>query len=163
MKETSIFLLFLGLFSCNKLCPPPDLRTSRQDNLGSNIRLDGLYYNRDNQFFLYRNGIYRTACGDPNIKSIPDKFKCNIDWEEFLTLSKKDRAQWRLYIVKNDTIYIEQWGLVSDCAYEVFSYNGKILNDTTLLIPINRQGIVLDTFHFVRFSPKPDSINQFIK
>jgi hypothetical protein len=164
MKKYAFFLMFIILWGCGKLlCPAPDLRTSRQDYTGNKIRLDGIYHNsKDNQFFLYKNGIYHVGCVDPKQKNIPDKFGCSI-WPDMVSASKNNRSHWSIFTVKNDSIYVEKWELVSDCTYDVFSYNGKIINDSTLIIPINRDGTKSDTFRFAKFSPKPDSTNSFIK
>jgi hypothetical protein len=163
MKKYFLLFTLVILWGCSKLlCPAPDLYTSRQDFTGNNIRLNGIFYSKDNQFFLYRNGIYHAGCSNPSENAIPDKFVCSI-WPDMVTSSKKDRHQWSIYIVKNDSIHIEKWELVRDCTYEVFSYNGKVVNDSTLIIPVNRDGTKSDTFRFAKFSPKPDSTNSFIK
>ena len=156
-----LFWSYIFFFtSCKLVCTEPDLVTIRKDYTGNEIRIDGIYYNKlNNQFFLYRNGVYRAGCYDPKITAIPERFKCSANTIES---QKKDRGAWRIFIVKNDTIYLEGWGLVGDCEYNIFSYTGKILNDTTLIIPTDRAGIIRDTFYFSKF-PKPDSLNHLIK
>ena len=165
MKKIILFFVLIILWGCSKvLCPAPDLHTSRQDYLGNAIKMDGIFYAQKSgePIFLYRNGIYRIGCSNPNISSIPDKFKCNTD-SEYLNLSKKSRSDWGIYLVKGDSLYLEDWRTIGDCTYDVFSHTGKILNDTTMIIPIKLDGKTLDTFRFVKFSPKPDSTNNFIK
>ena len=163
MKKYFFFLIPIILWGCSKLlCPAPDLRTIRQDFTGNSIRLNGIYYSKNNQFFLYKNGVYHLGCGDPAERTIPDKFACST-WPNMVAASKKNRYHWSIYTVSNDSIYIEKWELVGDCTYDVFGYNGKIINDSTLFIPTNRDGTKPDTFRFAKFSPKPDSTNSFIK
>jgi hypothetical protein len=168
MKKYSLFFIIAIALSCNKICPTDELQASRQDYVGNFIRLDGIYYGKgrpygnDNQFFLYRNGIRREGCSDPSEKAIPKKFACS-NWADMVKAGKRDRSQWGIYWVRNDTIFVERWQSVSDCGHDVFTYTGKILNDTTLLIPQNRQDLLFDTFRFAKFSPKPDSTNSFIK
>jgi hypothetical protein len=163
MKKCFLLFTLVILCRCNKLlCPAPDLHTSRQDYTGSNIRLDGIYYSKDRQFFIYRNGVYQDVCSDPLVTAIPDKFKCNL-LQDVVQTNKKNRINWKIFIVKGDSIYLEGWELIGDCTYDVFSHTRKIVNDTTLIIPINRDGTKSDTFRFAKFSPKPDSTNSFIK
>jgi hypothetical protein len=168
MKKIALLLILSTVLGCNKICPTDDLKTSRKDNLGSAIKLNGIFYGKgrpygnDNQFFLYRNGIYLEGCSDPANKIIPNKFECSLSAES-ANASKKDRSRWGVYSIQNDTIFLEHWQSVSDCGHDVFSYLGKIINDSTLLIPQNRQNILFDTFRFAKFSSKPDSTNPFIK
>lgn len=167
MKKIVFLIVLATLIACNKICPTDDLKGSRKDNLGTTIKLNGIYYGKeryygnDNQFFLYKNGIYLTGCSDPASKIIPNKFECSLSAES-ANASKRDRSRWGIYSVKNDTIFLERWQSVSDCGHDVFTYTGKILNDSTLLIPQNRQNILFDTFRFAKFLPKPDSTNPFI-
>ena len=165
MKKYIFFFVLVISWGCSKiLCPAPDLRTSRQDYLNNAIKLDGIFYaqNSNHQIFLYKNGIYRSGCRNSDILSIPEKFKCNTDLV-YLDSNKKDRTNWGIYLIKQDSIYMEDWRIIGDCTYDVFSHTGKILNDSTLVIPIKYDGRTLDTFRFAKFSPKPDSTNSFIK
>jgi hypothetical protein len=158
MKMKKILLIML-LFSmgCDEFYNIPDLVTPRRDFTGNSIRLDGIYYNnKDDQFFLYRNGVYQSACFDKNISKIPDRFECSLGRPQGYI------GAWRIFVVTQDTIYLEGWGLVGSRKHNIFSYTGKILNDTTLVIPTDIVGLNRDTFRFAKFG-KPDSTNDFIK
>ena len=112
---------------------------------------------QDNRGYLDNN---KRKVTDVDIKNIPEKFQCSLD---YISEAKKDRAQWGIYTINGNIIYMEDWRTIGDCTYDVFSHTGKILNDTTMIIPIQLDGKTLDTFRFVKFSPKPDSTNNFIK
>ena len=64
-------------------------------------------------------------------------------------------------------IKIEKW-VTGNGGFSTTSLkDGKILNDTTLILYNNSRVGAIDTianvYHFKQFSPKPDSTNSFIK
>jgi hypothetical protein len=164
MKKYIMFIggfLFLG---CDKLCDIPPLKTKRLAYNGNALRFDGLYHTKDanSLFFLYKNGVgYYWGCVEHTITAIPDRFRCSLD-AEMIAAGKKIPYAWGIYLIQQDSIRIETWGQVADCAYETFFQMGKILNDSTLLIQRLRNAAISDTFYFAAFSPKPDSTNKFI-
>jgi hypothetical protein len=157
-----IFWIFVG---CDKLCDIPALKTNRVPYIGNALRLEGLYYTKDykSTFFLYRNGILQAACINDAIPAIPDKFNCSLK-SDMVASAKKVPYFWGIYRIEHDSIRIETWGTIADCTYDTFLRQGKILNDSTFLMVgmVDRNSMVPDTFHFVAFSPKPDSTNKFI-
>lgn len=156
------FSLLLTIGSCVALKP---LKMKRVDNLTNKIKLNGIYVSSNSYirnecgvYVLYNNGVMLSF--QNNNKPIG----CISYWEEKFkdkTLNYNDVPYWwGIYQIKSDSILFESW-LSTDYYYPTISYNGKIINDTTLIV--NYIGSVLDTFRFIEFSPKPDSTNKFIK
>jgi hypothetical protein len=162
MIKKVLFLSVIIFYACGTSCEGPDLVTPRQPFTGNSIKIDGIYFSKNRQFFLYRNGVMSGGCRDEVSTKTSEKFRCSLD-PKIIEAGKDYKRNWGIFFVKNDTITIEEWGWIGDCKYGVFNNNGKIINDSTLLIPINNQGTLLDTFRFAYFYPKPDSTNSVIK
>jgi len=173
-------VLMLSLsFGCYKRDESLDdkLTLERVDYLGSELRIDGYYYEYIyvngnpnptgiTPFFLYRNGIIFGYVG-VSIDRI-DKLEESFRNGEYVNNAKK--YQWGVFQINGTQIRYEKWvpveGPLLACTYE-----GVILNDTTFVI--NKYYRALDAgkkvpseiyweFHFKQFSPKPDSTNRFI-
>ncbi len=163
MHKTIVFLVILVTLSSSK-CSRDDLRIERQNYSGATLRIDGIFYNKPQKahFFLYRNGIiYNGGAGfNGSIKNLLEFYRTYENYKNsyFLPYS------WGVFRIDIDKIYIEKW--VSGDAfgrYTTTKFDGVIINDTTLLLNHPAEVIGVDTFYFHKFSPKPDSMNKFIK
>jgi hypothetical protein len=115
--------------------------------------------------FFYSNGIFfQSAWSDKQTK-----FEEMIQNGEFKSSFENNPVSWGLFLVQNDSIFIEQLlnpGYLSNKAY---ISSGPILNDSTFHLTKRMRSIggeeeVIDYLnHFKQFSPKPDSTNNFIK
>ncbi|MEQ8546280.1 MAG: hypothetical protein RIC03_00125 [Cyclobacteriaceae bacterium] len=140
----------------------PKLTFERQTYNGKELRMDGFYYSVSsnfegplyNIFFYYRSGIYRYA-GSSNDST---------HFEQEGWLNPNSRLIWGLFKVDGQQILREQW-----TPEDSWIHRGTILNDTTFQINElqSSSGSVVrfkdDVFHFVEFSPKPDSITKYIE
>lgn len=153
---------------------------SRQEFVGNHLKLDGYYYSLDNNknraFFLYRNGIYHNRLWDgfgyyiTNIDSLDKQLvKSSLQESKYPT-----QYSWGIFNVVGSTIRIERWLAGVGGPYPTQMLIGEIKNDTTLYFHTqigdssNSGGKkktykIDDIYHFRQFSPKPDSINSFIK
>lgn len=168
-------LIFLMLAGLAMTCKPTKLMLPQEHNHSDILRLDG-YYVTENIFdgekyylfyFLYRNGI---LYGGTNVL----KEKLNVDKEreilsELRIRSEKSITMWGVYVIYKDKgIELERWDPGPPFPPKTIVYQGHILNDKTFVITKYKHYFgnivqVQDTFRFREFSPKPDSINRFIK
>jgi hypothetical protein len=163
MKKIIFIFIAFGALTFSK-CEKEELHLKRIDYIGNDIRLDGFYYNEPDKahFFLYSNGImYYGGAGFKG--QLIDLMKFYSIFENYKN-SYQLPYSWGVFIVKSPGIVVEKW-VSSDAfgRYTTTQFNGKIINDTTLLINHPAEMIGSDTFYFHRFSPKPDSTNNFIK
>jgi len=160
MKNSIIFILILVALSSGT-CSMDNLQIERKNYSGTNLRIDGVFYNKPEKahFFLYRNGVFFDG-GTGFNGSISELKEFYSNNENFSTAYELP-YRWGVFIIENDEILIEKW-VSSDAfgRYTTTKYSGIIINDTALLL---NHPIGTDTFYFQKFSPKPDSTNTFIK
>ena len=161
-KFISIILLLVLFCSCIKTLPDEKLTIIRTPYIGNEIRLDGYYfeflpgYNTYSNLIFYRNGVLMSF---DYTNKIEDFYNNN----KYLESVRKDKDSWGVFIVKNDTVIVQEWYSNPNyiIQYLTSNYKLKILNDTTLYIGTQNGNSA--TYHFKKFSPKPDSTNVFIK
>ncbi|MFW5762497.1 MAG: hypothetical protein ACOCXH_16100 [Cyclobacteriaceae bacterium] len=166
----SFILIVVSLFnSCEKL--NDEITLKKEPYQGSNLKINGYYYryitdsSKVSPLFLYRNGVAITEFAQINKNKLEEKIKTG----EYYNLIKDDPTDWGLYIVEDDNIKIEH--LIGRGCIKLYSYLyiGTILNDTTILFTEHNASEGSDDnkcnnlYHFKKFSPKPDSTNQFVK
>ncbi len=162
MQKTIIYILIIFGVTFGK-CEKDDLKLERQDCSGTDLRMDGIFYNKPHKahFFLYRNGIFFDG---------GTRFKGSLsDMLEFYSQNKNYTTayelpyRWGVFKIENNEIMIEKW-VSSDTfgRYTTSMLTGKIINNTTLLIDYPVKSIGRDTFYFHQFPSKPDSTNTFI-
>lgn len=139
----------------------PELTFSKEPYLGTQIRVDGLYYStrkesEDQRYIFYffnRNGVFRIANS-----SLDSTAYQNDDW----TVGDA-RFRWGLFKINENEIIYEMW-----TPDDTWIFSGLVLNDTTFHIDLlqNANGSDVrmfdETYHFVEYSPKPDSISQYV-
>ncbi len=153
------FMPLLFFCSCSAWRKP--LTMTLTEYKGLEVRTDGFYYSKKFwNFFLYRNGVVlgEDAYFD-SLNSILFFWGKNGNNRKWLNNSAPG---WGVFSVENTHITIEQWvGGDAGQKYPTSIIQGRILNDTTLLLegePFGR-----DTFFFHYTPIKPDSTNRFIK
>jgi hypothetical protein len=77
---------------------------------------------------------------------------------------------WGIFIVENDAITIEYYNSRIIEGLPAYLNTGVILNDTTFVLKEQKRSkdgselqIIDETYHFKKFSPKPDSTNKYLK
>lgn len=175
MKLLLISMLMLFNSNCENLSFKKDdeLSLKRVDYTGNQLRIDGYYYlinYNDPQknmgvFIFFRNGVLTYLGGGFLSFNELENYIINKD---FIDKKKDVKYFWGVFQVKNDIIKFERW-YPSEGAKEAYVREGKILNDTTFHITksYRSNGTELsdenETYHFRKFSPKPDSTNVFVK
>lgn len=86
-----------------------------------------------------------------------------------MNIVRKFKDYWGIFNIKNDSIVFERWYPSSGGPFPAYLRSGKILNDTTFVITKsfrskigNEEQQLNETYHFRKFSPKPDSTNIFV-
>ena len=168
----SIFVVLSGIFlcSCDKLFPDDKLILKRVDYTGSELRMDGYYYcyfeNTDITvvYFLYRNGILRSAGGYSGY--ILD----DIEKEMLKYYEKNVKVDWGVFTVNENKIQYEKWIEAPSGVRAVINRrSGYIENDTTFHITESYYSGTKETkqinevWHFKQSANKPDSTNVYIK
>jgi len=158
----SIILFLVLVCSCIRTLPDEKLTMTRTPYYGNEIRFDGYYfqflpsYNTFSNLIFYRDGVMMSFDYSNKIEDFYNNNK-------YVELVRKNKDSWGVFIVKNDTIKVQEWYPNPDYViqYLTSNYKLKILNDTTLFIGFQNSNSA--TYHFKKFSPKPDSTNVFIK
>ena len=168
---TILLLILLLLGACSRICGGNDepLSIQRTDFTGTNLRIDGYFYNQFNDthisvLFLYRNGIVFRA----NV--LKGEQEQRFLSEEWLTPVRNHKGAWGVFLVDGGIIKIESRANAWCRPFQSFIREGVILNDTTFRITKSYNSFgtpdvrSMDrTYHFRAFSPKPDSTNVFIR
>jgi hypothetical protein len=167
MNIKVLIMVLLNVMSCDKISESDDVLTlQRQNYYGNELMLDGIYYTEISSFdgifyqryALFRDGIIRDLGAAPEPGSA-----------QFLTGNSK--ADWGVFQIDGNEIKFERWYPSSGGPLRSFVRSGIILNDTTFHIKESyrmRDGQKTEImerdeiYHFLHFSPKPDSANTFM-
>jgi len=138
---------------------------SKTTNFTNKLMLNGYYYDTVkisgyvNIYLFYKNGIFNNQ-NSYNYLEIENN---NIE----LTVDTIDKGNWGLYLIKEDSLEIQQWmPSYSNCKRIVIE-KGVIINDTCFKIDKwkfsdeNEWKKDSSFFIFKQYSPKPDSTNSF--
>jgi len=170
-----IFLLLSSGFSlCSTLFPPEKLSMQREDYYGNELRTDGYYYCQEPKgdtyeaktliMFFYRNGILFSPSAYWTLDLEIVEKQMVIQNEE----QRKERVYWNVFTVVDNRIKYEGWANPAT-TMTIQKNSGYIENDTTFRITEQYFShnettyYTNDVWHFKKFSPKPDSTNNFIK
>jgi len=155
---------------CNSLFPDEELTMQRKDYTGNELRIDGYYvhYYADgmtNADFFYRNGI-RLRVSGRRVDGIADFSENRFLDVDFINRVKGRKSNWSVFEITGDDIVIHGWAYSSGGGIPVATRRGKILNDTTFVITSThvhgQTSEINEVYSFRKFSPKPDSTNNFI-
>lgn len=172
------FIFFILLIACKD--QQLVIRRSSGQVENNSIRLNGFYWSKVvnpkevwyKTFFLYKNGTLLYGGGINNINTFP---KDMADFRKYTRMNSDSvveqttKSSWGIYNIKGKSFEFEKWEPSSGGPLKTVIRRGRILNDTTFIITekINHYDgktyQVQDTFHFMPYSPKPDSTNRFIK
>ena len=163
MQKAILSILIIATLSGGR-CSKEDLQNAQQNYTGTDLRLNGVFYNepQKSHFFLYRNGVFFDG-GTGFNGSVDELLEFYSQKDNYIT-SYELPYSWGVFIIENKNILVEKW-VSSDAfgRYTTTKFDGVILNDTTLLLNHPANFIGIDTFYFHQFSLKPDSMNNFIK
>jgi hypothetical protein len=178
MKCKKICWLLLIATLCSKCAinaNDDELSIQRKEYNGNSLRMDGYYYHQYqsdseiyyDQYLFYKNGIilYVGTSISDEMANIENEMKNG----ELYSLVKNTKYYWGVYqIIGDTTIQFERW-YPSEKPYWAYVRSGKILNDTTFHITESwrsdgtEKSNMDEVYHFKALSPKPDSVNEFVK
>lgn len=160
-KLILIFVSFVLLQSCNKTLPDEELSMTRIPYYGKEIRIDGYYKGLGiaqkkylDYIFFYNNGVY-FSFGYTDVDNI-NKI------EDIVNRSRVHKDNWGVFQILDTLVNIQRWSQNAGTTQNIVLHFQYIVIDDTTLFYKDLSG---DTtrYHFVKFSPKPDSTNVFIK
>jgi len=158
-----ILLIMLSSISCEEEINA-QLTMQKTPYTGNELRIDGYYYTVTQNFegdlypvyFFYRNGVFRYG---GSFKSLDD---ITGDWGD-----GNSRLLWGYFEISDSSFRFERWQVTA-----TVEKSGVILNDSTFYIskrkitsgesPNPQEETVNELYHFVEYSPKPDSVNRFL-
>jgi len=173
LKINLILILIVILSGCKYLLGPDEELTLECKPFNNDaLRLDGYYYSSSQQldentaaYFLYQNGMIHSFGAFP-ITEMKEREKLFYD-SAFIEKVRKIKFFWGVFNVDEKDIIIEMW-YPGNGPLLVYRELGKILNDTTFIIyetgrlDGTEKKSVNQIYRFRQFSPKPDSINNFL-
>ena len=160
MKNIICLLLICTLFSCDKYSRK-DFSFERMDYEGDELKINGYFYREFNTdsyevFYLYKNGVIY----GPHIYPI----STINELEDFLAKdalesNEENPTSWGVFKINGKNIIIEEWGEGTGGPYPVIEREGIIENNNSINFSVPIDVI----FEFQEFSPKRDSINEWIE
>ncbi|MDO4729504.1 MAG: hypothetical protein Q4B43_10945 [Bacteroidota bacterium] len=173
VKKILLFAFTLLFLSCYKQTVE-SLTMQRKPYLGKELRTDGYYYTSHNAwggiatFVFYKNGVclFVTSSQSENqniLSIIENEILLN---PEFIKKAKEEPHSYGVFSINYPNIETETF--IGRSTYRQYHTIGEILNDTTFII-YKEKGLgnkwfdSNTTYHFKKFSPKPDSTNVYIK
>lgn len=173
MKILLMFLLLIMFTNCDDKESDDQLSLIKTNYSGNELKINGYYYTLfEGKFqsisFFYENGIYLDAGGNANSSADAD----NYITTQFLNTTDRRGSKicWGLFKIEGDNITYEKW-YPSGIAYKAFVRTGKIINDSTFNVTKSFRVVngsetnvssINETYYYRKFSPKPDSVNNFI-
>jgi len=167
----TVMITIIIFSSCTIFCKDDKLSLQRQPYNENELRIDGYYYFIHGQkatiYFFFSNGIILHTGDGWQLDNLSE-FEQRILSDDFIKKLRNNKSCWGLLSVRNNMIKLEKW-YCSDGFCKVYVQEGIILNDTTFHITKSyrsngsEKSARDELYHFKQFSPKPDSINNFIK
>lgn len=179
LRVLGVIFLMLSFPQCEKIGLYQDdkLHLQKEDYTGNQLRIDGYYYRvfdgtegkRASTIFFFSNGVVLSTGVIPLSEVGNEKSFRESDYFE---IWRKDKHGWGLYTINSDKIKYERWVSNSQGPLLAYTREGMIINDTTFFITKSyrmKNDKKKDEkfkhllYHFQKFSPKPDSTNEFIE
>ena len=178
-KSTIILLTFLVIiFACKKESKEEiearddKLTLQRTNYTGNELRIDGYYCQKIDGmyyscYFFYNNGTLLYGGGgltEIEMQNLETTFSNG----SFYNTAKDIKYFWGLYNINGNSIAFERWYPSSGGSLPASIRSGIILNDSTFQITqsIRSNGSEStqknEIYYYKKFSPKPDSTNQYI-
>ena len=160
----------------DKIYKDDELSFAKESYIGTELRIDGYYYQEKHGKFytmycFYRNGILLYLGGGFSSHQIIE-LENRIKNGSFYNGVKNLKDYWGVFKIENNNIKFERWYPSSGGGLPTYVREGKILNDTTFVITEvyrMKKGKKIEAetrneiYHFKEFHPKPDSTNAFVQ
>jgi hypothetical protein len=166
-----IVLIIFTFANCRKGRNDKELTLPLVSYSGVDLSLDGYYFEFQNEqyeiFFLYRNGVILYGGSGITIAELSE-FEGRYSNGQFYESAKDSKTDWGRFNITGLNIKYEKWNPSTGGPLQTYLYSGIILNDTTFQITTSQDAhgngdvhSVNYLYQFKKFSPKPDSTNQF--
>ena len=181
MKNILYLIIVLSFCGC---CDPFGIKKEKfnlqKNNIQSNnLKLDGYYYDINafdqskNDYMIdvhiiYRNGLITSYGGGSYLNKL-NELDLKLQDQDFIDKIKNNKYYWGLVEIKSNNIKFEKY--YPNSPWQLYTKEGTILNDSTFQITkfykINcgkksEEKDINQIYHFHKFSPKPDSTNNFL-
>jgi len=153
------------------------LNISKKQFSGNQLKISGYYYYAKDSviyssYFFYNDGTILYGGGGGEWGNTTDNLEKNYFTNKAWLQSNKDRKlSWGVFQIEGSNIKFQKWYPSSGGPLKAYVREGEIINDTTFVInklyrlknsEISELKKENETYHFKRFTPKPDSANSFI-
>ena len=173
-----LVLLVMLCFACQKLIKYKEFTLKQTPYTGNELQIDGYYYHIEQQsngtnkiiyiYCFYRNSVLLSMGGGAYSFEEADEY-IRKNFIEGSRSPNYEYLSWGLFAVVNKNIKFERYYPQEGLIRWTYVREGKILNDTTFHITTiyrsdgTERREENEIYHFRKFSPKPDSTNNFIK
>ncbi len=168
-----LFGLILSLNNCEK---SSEFELKKEPYVGDNLQIDGYYFkkyfneNTNHEaisvYFMYRDGVLLYG-GDNNFEGFEELE--DFYNQGYYNLVMDIQYYWGTFSIEENNLNMKHWESGQGGNLPVIDLKCTILDDITFVIEegsvSNSSGNIIfrDTFHFKQFTPKPDSLNQFVQ
>lgn len=171
IMTTILLSIIITILSCRGERWDDKLTLPRQDYYGSELNINGYYYNitESNNYeilFLYRNGVVLHG-SYASINQLSDLEQSYANGNYYSAI-KNDKTSWGRFIIEGNKISREFWQPSNGGPLDAYTHSGTILNDTTFQITqawrsckSKKKNDLDRIYHFKKFASKPDSTNSY--
>ncbi len=174
--KVSILLAMISVLVISSKCKKDKLddklSLSKIFYVGNGLRTDGYFFQQKDGYYytlycFYKNGIILYLGGGYSQNDIVE-LEAKIRDGRFYNFAKNTKDYWGVFQIIGYRIQFERWYPSSGGSLPAYIRTGLILNDTTFYISLSTRSNgseasnEKETYHFKKFSPKPDSTNSFI-
>jgi hypothetical protein len=166
-----ICVISFAMYSCEEMLEDDPFTLEKTSNNSMVLRIDGYFYETYGQdsdvnvLIFYRDGVMIDGGGGNPQSVFEDLFRDG----SFKEIIKDQKDCWGLYTIDDKTILVENIIPIGGLHRIASTRYGEIINDSTINFYKKKESwsdfseAIDDTFHFKRFSQKPDSINVWIE
>ncbi|HPM11985.1 MAG TPA: hypothetical protein PK734_00680 [Bacteroidales bacterium] len=172
MKFLFYIISIITLFSCKKLITYDSFSLEKTEYKGSSLRIDGYYYQKEtnNEYCrlecYYSDGVLLHMGGQFTTFEEMDNYVNSVFIQK--KVQTNDKESWGLFIIENNVIKTERYYPTDQFRKPLYIREGHVLNDSTFHISVSYRsngtewGTNDETYHFRKYSPKPDSTQTFL-
>ena len=170
MKKLTLLILVLSA-SCAKIVTWDDLSLQKIPYNGNQLRVDGYYYQIEDDMYNSAYCLYRDGCllNMGGYESSLEKMDYYIEQEFFNKSYASKKQYWGVFTIMGETIRFERYYITDDIRKRSYIREGTISNDSTFHIIVSYRSDGSERkerdeiYRFRQFVLKPDSTNNYVK
>ena len=159
--------MLILMYSCDKLLEDEPFSLKKGDYNGYEIKTAGYFYKYMNEIdsysiiVFYRNGIVYNQFSVDSLEAFENQIQSGNYTSDY-------KWSWGLFTVDPTGLRVENLLGMGGLHFIAYTDYGNIINDSTIHFYKHKESwsdvseAIDDTFHFKVFSPKPDSINNYL-